>query len=140
MIYPATAQRLHEGFTRGRSTAQRLHQGVFSSGPHPRLLSQVNKRHRSDLEALMKKLSAMGVHFIRCFRPNKDGGERLARIFSVFSGGFQYINLQQSSLLRGIWGQPRCHAGRPSNSLSNLLEPSQTPGIGYAEKVSGWPS
>ncbi|CAJ1380185.1 unnamed protein product [Effrenium voratum] len=32
----------------------------------------VNKRHRSDLEALMKKLSAMGVHFIRCFRPNKE--------------------------------------------------------------------
>ena len=40
----------------------------------PNAPAEVNKRHRAELHSLLVKLKGMhGLHFIRCFRPNKDG-------------------------------------------------------------------
>ena len=40
----------------------------------PNAPTEVNKRHRAELHSLLVKLKGMhGLHFIRCFRPNKDG-------------------------------------------------------------------
>lgn len=39
----------------------------------PRRSQSVNKRHRAELHSLLVKLKGMhGLHFIRCFRPNKE--------------------------------------------------------------------
>ncbi|CAK9048809.1 unnamed protein product [Durusdinium trenchii] len=49
----------------------------------PKRSHSVNKKHRTDLSALLMKLqNTHGLHFIRCFRPNKEqSGEYLDRSF-----------------------------------------------------------